>query len=67
MKVMAKAKAKAKAQRNGKIEKLSPERLAELFVPATAMTPEEKEAAFKYATEGPRFKTRVTRDMYRPG
>jgi hypothetical protein len=64
MEVMAKA---AKAQRNGKIEKLSPERLAELFVPAAAMTPEEKEAAFKRATEGLRFKTRVTRDMYRPG
>ena len=39
----------AKAQTNGKIEKLSPERLAELLVPATAKTPEEKEAAFKRA------------------
>jgi hypothetical protein len=57
----------AKAQTNGKIKKLSPERLAELFVPATAMTPEEKRAALKRATTGLRFKTRITRDMYRPG
>jgi hypothetical protein len=62
---MAKAQTK-KAQSNGKIKRLSPERLAELLVPATAKTPEEKEAAFKRATEGLRFKTRVTRDMYRP-
>ena len=56
----------AKAQTNGKIKKLSPERLAELLVPATAKTPEEKEAAFKRATEGLRVNVRVTRDMYRP-
>ena len=54
----------AKAQTNGKIEKLSPERLAELLVPATAKTPEEKEAAFKRATEGLRVNVRVTPDMY---
>lgn len=65
MKVMAKVKAKAST--NGKIEKLSPERLAELFVPATAMTPEEKRAALKRATTGLRVNVRVTRDMYRPG
>jgi hypothetical protein len=65
MKVMAKVKAKAST--NGKIEKLSPERLAELFVPAKAITPEEKRAALKRATSGPGFKTRITRDMYRPG
>jgi hypothetical protein len=65
MKIMAKAK--AKAQTNGKIEKLSPERLAELFVPAVYKTPEEKRAAIKRATTGLRFKTRITRDMYRPG
>ena len=35
MKVMAKVKAKAST--NGKIEKLSPERLAELFVPTKAI------------------------------
>ncbi len=67
MKVMAKA---AKAQSNGKIEKLSPERLAELFVPAKAKTPEEKRAALKRATTGattgPRFKTPITLDLYRP-
>lgn len=59
-------KVMAKAQANGKIKKLSPERLAELLVPATAKTPEEKEAALKRATEGLRVKVRVTRDMYRP-
>ncbi len=57
----------AKVQTNGKIERLSPERLAELFVPATCKTPEEKRAALKRATTGLRFKTRITRDMYRPG
>jgi hypothetical protein len=59
-------KVMAKAQSNGKIKKLSPERLAELLVPATAKTPEEKEAALKRATTGLRAKVRVTRDMYRP-
>ena len=57
----------AKAQTNGKIEKLSPEELAEFFVPAVYKTPEEKRAALKRATTGLRFKTRITRDMYRPG
>ena len=59
-------KVMAKAQTNGKIEKLSPERLAELFVPATAKTPEEKRAALKRATTGLRFKTPITLDLYRP-
>jgi hypothetical protein len=56
----------AKAQTNGKIEKLSPERLAELLVPAVYKSPEEKRAALKRATTGLRAKVRVTRDMYRP-
>jgi hypothetical protein len=56
----------AKQQANGKIERLSPEELAELLVPATAKTPEEKRAAVKRATTGLRVKVRVTRDMYRP-
>ncbi len=64
MELMAKA---AKAQSNGKIEKLSPERLAELRVPAAYETVEERRAALKRATSGLGFKTRVTRDMYRPG
>ena len=55
-----------KVRTNGKIEKLSPERLAELLVPATCKTPEEKRAAIKRATTGLRFKTRITRSMYRP-
>ncbi len=55
-----------KAKTNGKIQRLSPERLAELRVPATAKTPEEKQAALKRATEGLRVNVRVTRDMYRP-
>ncbi len=56
----------AKQQTNGKITRLSAEELAELMVPATAKTPEEKEAALKRATTGLRAKVRVTRDMYRP-
>jgi hypothetical protein len=56
----------AQAKTNGKIQRLSPERLAQLRVPATAKTPEEKEAAFKRATTGLRANIRVTRDMYRP-
>lgn len=56
----------ATAKTNGKIQRLSPERLAELRVPATAKTPEEKQAALKRATEGLRVNVRVTRDMYRP-
>jgi hypothetical protein len=56
----------AKQQTNGKIKRLSAEELAELMVPATAKTPEEKEAALKRATTGLRAKVRVTRDMYRP-
>jgi hypothetical protein len=55
-----------KQQTNGKIKRLSAEELAELMVPATAKTPEEKEAALKRATTGLRAKVRVTRDMYRP-
>lgn len=53
-------------QTNGRPKPLSPEELAELMVPATAKTPEEKEAAFKRATTGMRANVRVTRDMYRP-
>ncbi len=34
----------AKQQTNAKFERLSPEELAELLVPATAKTPEEKRA-----------------------
>ena len=57
----------AKAQTNGKIKRLSSEELAELLVPAVCKTPDEKRAAIKRATTGLRFKTRVTRSMYRPG
>ncbi|MGH2903003.1 MAG: hypothetical protein ACRDK7_05385 [Solirubrobacteraceae bacterium] len=56
----------SKQQTNGKIERLSPERLAELMVPATAKTPEEKQTALKRATEGLRANVRVTPNMYRP-
>lgn len=56
----------AKTQTNGQPERLSPERLAELTRPAKQETLEEKRAAVKRATEGLRFKVRVTRDMYRP-
>jgi hypothetical protein len=59
-------KAMAKAQTNGRPKPLSPERLAELRVPAVYETPEEKRVALKRATEGLRVKVRVTRDMYRP-
>lgn len=55
----------AKVQTNGRPGRLSPERLAELRRPAIQETPEEKRAAIKRATEGLRFKVRVTRDMYR--
>ena len=68
MKLMVKAK--AKAQRNGKIEikRLSAEELAEITTPSKYKTVEERRAALKRATStGPRFKTRITRDMYRPG
>lgn len=51
-------------QTNGRPERLSPERLAELKRPATAKTLEEKRAALKRATEGLRVKVRVTPDMY---
>ncbi len=59
-------RAVAQTKTNGKIERLSPEELAELMIPATAKTPEEKRAALKRATTGLRVKVRVTRDMYRP-
>jgi hypothetical protein len=68
MKVMAKAKAKAST--NGKIEikRLSAEELAEITHPPKYKTIEERRAVLKWATStGPRFKTRITRDMYRPG
>jgi hypothetical protein len=63
----AMAKAKAKAQSNGQLKRLTPEELAELRVLPKYKTPEEKRAAIKRATTGLRFKTRITRDMYRPG
>ncbi len=56
----------AKQHTNGMLERLSPERLAELVRPATVETHEEKRAAIKRATKGLRIKVRVTRDMYRP-
>jgi hypothetical protein len=55
----------AKQHIKGTLERLSPERLAELVRPATVETLEEKRAAIKRATEGLRIKVRVTRDMYR--
>ncbi len=68
MKVMAKVKAKAKAQTNGNLKRLSAEELAEITTPSKYKTVEERRAALKRATStGPRFKTRITRDMYRPG
>ncbi|MHB1538136.1 MAG: hypothetical protein ACYCUM_12850 [Solirubrobacteraceae bacterium] len=54
----------ASEQTNGRPERLSPERLAELRRPAAAETLEEKRAAAKRATEGLRVKVRVTPDMY---
>jgi hypothetical protein len=54
----------AKKQTNGRPERLSPERLAELTHPPVYKTPEEKRAALKRATEGLRVKVRVTPDMY---
>jgi hypothetical protein len=56
----------AKQHTNGSLERLSPERLAELRRPAKHETLEEKRAAIKRATEGFRVNVRVTRDMYRP-
>lgn len=56
----------ASKQANGRPERLSPERLAELTHPPKYKTVEERRAALKAATEGLRFKVRVTRDMYRP-
>jgi hypothetical protein len=54
----------ATKQTNGRPERLSPERLAELRRPATAETLDEKRAAVKRATEGLRVNVRVTPDMY---
>jgi hypothetical protein len=54
----------ATKQTNGRPERLSPERLAELRRPAMAKTLEEKRAALMRATEGLRVKVRVTPDMY---
>ncbi len=61
---MAKAQTK-KAQSNGKIERLSPEELAEITRQPKYKTPEEKRAALKRATEGLRLKTHITLDTYR--
>jgi hypothetical protein len=66
MATMAKAQTKTAQSSNGKIKKLSPEELAELFVPAAYETVEERRAALKRATTGLRVNVRVTRDMYRP-
>jgi hypothetical protein len=55
-----------KPQINGRPARLSPERLAELTHAPKYETLEERRAALKAATEGLRFKVRVTRDMYRP-
>jgi hypothetical protein len=49
---------------NGRPERLSPERLAELGRPPKYKTLEEKRAAVERATEGFRVKVRVTPDMY---
>lgn len=49
---------------NGKIERLSPEELAELRRPATAKSIEEKRAVVAQATQGLRVKVRVTPSMY---
>jgi hypothetical protein len=63
---MAKTRTKKARSGNGKIEKLSPERLAELTHPPAYETVEERRAALKRATTGLRANVRVTRDMYRP-
>jgi hypothetical protein len=60
-------KVMAKAQTNGHLKRLSPKELAEITHAPVYKTPEEKRAAIKRATTGLRFKTRITRDMYRPG
>jgi hypothetical protein len=53
-----------KETNNGKLERLSPEELAELRRPATAKSIEEKRAAVAQATQGLRVKVRVTPSMY---
>jgi len=70
MATMAKAQTKtartSKVQSsNGKIDRLSPEELAEMTHPPAYDTIEERRAALKRATTGLRFKTRITLDMYR--
>jgi hypothetical protein len=60
-------KVMAKAQTNGQLKRLTPKELAEITHAPVYKTPEEKRAAIKRATTGLRFKTRITRDMYRPG
>lgn len=62
---MAKTQTK-QAQTNGKIDRLSPEELAEITHPPKYETVEERRTALKRATTGLRFKTRITLDMYRP-
>ncbi len=49
---------------NGRLERLTPEELAELRRPATATSIEEKRAAVAQATQGLRVKVRVTPSMY---
>ena len=67
MAFMAKVRTNKVQSNNGRIYRLSPERLAELTHQPVYKTPEEKRAALKRATTGLRFKTRITRSMYRPG
>jgi hypothetical protein len=50
-------------QTNGRPERLSPERLAELTRPPAYKTLEERRVALKQATEGFRVKVRVTPDI----
>jgi hypothetical protein len=50
---------------NGKIKRLSAERIAELTRVST-LTPEERREAVRRATAGLRVGVRVTREMYRP-
>jgi hypothetical protein len=54
----------AKKQANGRPERLSPERLAELTHPPKYRTLEERRTALRQATEGFRVKVRVTPDTY---
>jgi hypothetical protein len=54
----------ATKQTSDRLERLNPERLAELTRPPAYKTLEERRAALEQATEGFRVKVRVTPDMY---